>query len=100
VLAVAWIAGSTSLFGRVSPCVETVSYSATFLFHMIPGVTETTTRLPAGARLLANADAPALQALAGLMFVSFLIGASLQVRSLRARRADVPNRDLMSGAHS
>jgi hypothetical protein len=29
--------------------VETISYTATILFHMIPAVTETTTRLPLGA---------------------------------------------------
>jgi hypothetical protein len=62
-----------------------VSYSATFLFHMIPGVTETTTRLPLGAPLLPNADAPALQAAAGVLGVLFLIGAALQVRRLRTR---------------
>ncbi len=100
VLAVAWVAGSTSHFGRASPYVETVGYSATFLFHMIPGVTETTTRLPPGAPLLPNADAPALQAVAGVMFVAFLIGAVLQVRSLRARQAGRWNRDLMSGAQN
>src|SRR6267154_3809253 len=46
VLGVAFAAGYTKLYGRLSPYIETVSYSATFLFHLIPGVTETTTRLP------------------------------------------------------
>ena len=48
VLGVAWLAGYTGVFGRLAPYIETVSYSATFLFHMIPGITETTTRLPLG----------------------------------------------------
>jgi len=89
VLGVAYAAGYTKLYGRASPYIETVSYSMTFFFHMIPGVTETTTRLPLGAPLLPNADAPALQAAAGVFFVVFLIGATLQVRRLRAglRRA-------------
>ena len=87
VLAIAWIAGNSSLFGRASPYVEIVSYSATLFFHMIPGITETTTRLPLGAPLLPNADAPALQAAAGVLFVLFLIGAMLQVRALRAKGA-------------
>jgi len=52
VLGVAYVAGYTKLYGWASPYVETVSYSATFLFHMIPGITETTTRLPLGAPLL------------------------------------------------
>src|SRR2546427_11257398 len=84
VLGVAYVAGYTKLYGRASPYVETVSYSATFLFHMIPGVTETTTRLPLGAPLLPSADAPALQAASGVLFVLFLIGATLQVLRLRA----------------
>src|SRR5438128_10272897 len=85
VLAVAYVAGYTKLYGRLSPYIETVSYSATFLFHLIPGITETTTRLPLGAPLLPNADAPALQAATAALGVLFLIGAALQVRRLRAR---------------
>jgi uncharacterized membrane protein len=88
VLAVAWVAGHSAVFGRASPYVETVSYSATFLFHMIPAITtETTTRLPLGAPLLPNADAPAQQTATGVLFVVFLIGAFLQVRALRSRLA-------------
>ena len=49
VLGVAAIAGYSNVFGRASRYVETVSYSATFFFHLIPGITETLTRLPAGA---------------------------------------------------
>ncbi len=85
VLGVAYVAGYTKLYGRLSPYIETVSYSATFLFHLIPGITETTTRLPLGTPLLPNAEAPALQAATAVMGVVFLIGAALQVRRLRAR---------------
>jgi uncharacterized membrane protein len=98
VLGVAWAAGSTALFGRASPYVETVSYSAPFLFHMIPGITETTTRLPLGAPLLPSADAPALQTAAGALFIIFLIGAALQVPVLRAKHAGEGRPDLRSGA--
>src|SRR5207245_9311387 len=85
VLAVAYVAGYTKLYGRLSPYIETVSYSATFLSHLIPGITETTTRLPLGAPLLPNADAPALQAATAVMGIAFLIVSALQVRRLRAR---------------
>ena len=84
VLGVAAVAGHSTLFGRASRYVETVSYSATFFFHFIPGITETSTRFPRGAPLVANADAPALQVATGVLFVVFLIGATLQVRRLRA----------------
>ena len=85
VLGVAYVAGYTQLYGRASPYIEPLSYSATFLFHLIPGITETTTRLPLGAPLLPNPEAPALQAATAVLGVLFLIGAALQVRRLRAR---------------
>jgi len=84
VLAIAWIAGHSTLFGRAARYVETIGYSATMLFNLIPGITETTTRLPLGAPLLPNADAPALQVATGVLLVLFLIVAALQVRVLRA----------------
>src|SRR5262245_15709906 len=85
VLAIALLARRTSIFGRNSRAVEVVSYSATFFFHMIPGVVETTTRLPLGAPLLPNADAPELQVASAILFALFLIGATLQVRRLRSQ---------------
>ncbi len=84
VLGIAAAAGKARLFGRASTGIETLGYSATFFFHMIPAVTETATRLPVKAPLVANAEAPALQAVIGVLFVVFLIGAALQVRRLRA----------------
>jgi hypothetical protein len=61
VLGIAWLAENSFTSGTRSPYVATVSYPATFLFHMIPAIPETTTRLPLGAPLRPNADAPALQ---------------------------------------
>ncbi|MET0542653.1 MAG: hypothetical protein ABWZ88_12940 [Variovorax sp.] len=84
VLALAAVAGRTALFGRASKYVETVSYSLTFFFHMIPGFTETFTRLPSGSPLFSSPDDPALAKTIGVVFVLFLIGATLQVRRLRA----------------
>ena len=95
VLGIAWLAGRANAFGRLSAYVETVSYSATFLFHMIPAITETTTRLPLGAPLLPNADAPQLQAASGVLLLLFLIGATMQVRALRAERAANPRPNLL-----
>lgn len=86
VLGAAALAGNSNLFGRASRYVETVSYSATFLFHWIPAITETSTRLPLGAPLLASADAPALQAATAVLFVAFLVGATLQALHIRALR--------------
>ena len=83
VLGVAATAGRTRLFGRASPYVETVSYSLTFFFHLIPGFTETATRLPVGAPLASGPDEPLLKATIGVCFILFLLGAALQIRRLR-----------------
>jgi uncharacterized membrane protein len=83
VLALAYGAGRRAWFGRAAQYVEVVGYSLTFFFHWIPAVTETTTRLPLGAPLLSSPDAPELQQAAGVLFLLFLIGATLQVLRLR-----------------
>lgn len=88
-LGVAALAGRKALFGKLAVYVETVSYSATFLFHWIPAITETTTRLPLGAPLLPNADAPELKAATGVLLLLFLIGAGWQVWRIR-RHATAP----------
>ncbi len=87
VLVLAW-AAARGAFGRRARIVEVVSLSATFLFHWIPAITETTTRLPIGAPLLPNADAPELVKATGVLVLLFLIGATLQV--LRLRKAAAP----------
>lgn len=83
VLALALVAERGSWFGRRSIYVATVAYSATYFFHFIPAITEISTRLPAGAPLLPNADAPQLQVATAVLFVLFLVGATWQVRWLR-----------------
>jgi uncharacterized membrane protein len=89
VLGVAFVAGYTHLYGRASRYIEAVSYSATFFFHMIPAITGTSTRLPPGAPLAANADVPGLQVAGAVLFVAFLAGAALQVRRMRGARDEL-----------
>jgi hypothetical protein len=86
VLGLAWMADQRK-FGARSLAISTVSYSLTFLFHMIPAVTEGTTRLPLGAPLLANAEAPELKPITGLLLLLFLIGVVLQLRRLKKHGA-------------
>ena len=90
VLSLAMLAAKTTLFGRVSRYVETISYTMTFFFHLVPGFTETFTRLPAGAPLFKDPDDPALQRTIGVVLLLVLIGIGLQVRRLRAARAAAP----------
>jgi hypothetical protein len=89
VLVVAAVARYSKVFGGGSPYVETISYSATFFFHLIPSITETSTRLPLGAPLVASQEAPELQVATAALFVLFLIGATLQVLQLRATRREL-----------
>ncbi|WP_354686468.1 hypothetical protein [Cupriavidus necator] len=81
VLAVAAYAARGS-FGRAGRYIEVVALSLTVFFHFIPGLTETGTRFPIGDPVFANADAPALKAIVGVLFLVFLAGAVLQVRYL------------------
>jgi uncharacterized membrane protein len=83
-LAVAWL-GDQGKFGAKSRYVSTLCYSVTFLFHMIPAITETSTRLPLDSPLLSSPEAPELKAATGVLLLLYLIGATLQVRRLRAK---------------
>jgi len=83
VLGIAWVAGNTSVFAKRSPYVEALSYSTTYFFHLIPAVNETATRLPVGAPLAANSEAPGLKIAVGILLILFVIGVTLQVRRMR-----------------
>ncbi|CAN5688133.1 hypothetical protein BH11PSE8_BH11PSE8_34810 [soil metagenome] len=89
-LALAAVAGRTRLFGGASKYVETIAYSTTFFFHMVPGFTESLTRLPSGAPVFSSPDDPGLQKVIGVVLVLFLIGVALQVRRLRAAKSMPP----------
>ena len=52
VLVLAISAEKRAIFGRLSRYVSVVGYSATLFLHMIPGFTETATRIPPGVPLL------------------------------------------------
>jgi uncharacterized membrane protein len=84
VLGVALVAERAAAFGGLSRYVGTVGYSFAFFVHFIPGTVETLTRLPAGAPYLASPADPKAQPILGFFFLLFLVGATLQVRRLRA----------------
>lgn len=83
-LAVGAVASFSRIFGRASRYVQAVCYSSTFLFHLVPGFTETLTRLPAGAPIAASQDAPILQAIDAALLALFLAGLAAQMVWLRA----------------
>jgi uncharacterized membrane protein len=76
-------AAQQNVFKSYSRYVVTVGYSLTFLFNMIPGITETATRLPQDAPLASGPEDPNIKMAAGICFVLFLIGATIQVRKMR-----------------
>jgi uncharacterized membrane protein len=84
-LALGWAATYLGIFGRASAYVETVCYSATYLFHLVPGFTETLTRLPVGAPIAASDQAPILQAIDAALLVVFLAWVAWQIWRLSAR---------------
>jgi uncharacterized membrane protein len=83
-LGAAWL-GDRGKFGARSVYIATLCYSITFVFHMIPAVTESSTRLPLDAPLLASPEAPELKAATGVLLLLYVIGATLQVRRLKAQ---------------
>ena len=85
VLALAVLAEKTSLFGRAGAHVSALSYSFTVFLLMIPTFTETLTRVPPGAPVVAGGpEAPIFPPLYSVLFVLFLAGAALQLRAMRA----------------
>lgn len=79
-LAVAAAVGKTHVLGRASGHVETIGYSVTVLFLAISTVTETLTRLPPGAPVIASPEAPIFKTLYLGLLILFVVGAALQIR--------------------
>lgn len=82
-LAIGTVAALTSVFGRASRYVQAFAYSTTIFFHLIPGITETSTRLPRGAPLVASPEAPELRVVALILLIALAIGLTFQLRWLR-----------------
>ena len=78
VLGVAVAAGRHRDTSRTATYVETLGFSTTLFFHMIPALNETFTRIPAGAPLFTGPDDPALQRLFAFVFLAYLLGIALQ----------------------
>lgn len=83
VLAVASIPGGVMRFGERWQYVVTSCYTLTLFFHFVPGITETFTRLPAGAPLFSSPEDPRLEKVIGSVLLIFLVIIGLQIRRLR-----------------
>ena len=74
-------------FGFLTPYFQTVSYSALFLFHMIPGITEILRRFPLDNPIVidSNVDHPILISFYITFFISYLIITTNQIIWLQKR---------------
>lgn len=77
------IAEKTRLFGGVSRYLQAAAYSATFLFHMIPAITDGLMRLPVGSPVVTNIEDPLLRGFYLAFLVTYIVGLGLQIRWLR-----------------
>ena len=75
-------------FGFLAPYFQTVSYSALFLFHMIPGITEILRRFPPDNPIVidSNVDQPILISFYITFFISYLIITTNQIIWLQKKR--------------
>jgi hypothetical protein len=74
-------------FGFLAPYFQIISYSALFLFHMIPGITEILRRFPPDNPIVidSNVDHPILISFYITFFISYLIITTNQIIWLKKR---------------
>ena len=75
------------IFGFLAPYLQTISYSALFLFHMVPGITEVLRRFPPDNPIVidSNVDHPILISFYITFFISYLIIVTNQIMWLKKR---------------
>lgn len=86
VLAGAYVADRRVPSSAWAHYVAPLGYTTTLFLHLIPGVTETFTRIPVGSPVFNGPEDPALQQLIGGLFGAYLVGVALQVRQLRRNK--------------
>lgn len=74
-------------FGSFSRTIQIVSFSATIVFHLIPGFNETLTRVPVGAPIASGPTDPALQVIGLVIFAAFALGLRFQLRHFKRSSA-------------
>lgn len=80
------IAEKTQLFGKLSRYIQAAAYSATFLFHMIPAITDGLMRLPVGSPIVTSLEDPLLRGFYGAFLICYVVGLGLQVKWLRGQQ--------------
>ncbi len=85
-LLVGFVAEKTRCFGGLSSYLQATAYSATFLFHMIPAITDGLMRLPIDAPFVTNIEDPLLRGFYLAFLVTYIVGLVLQFRWLRKNK--------------
>ena len=86
-LLVGTVAAKTQIFGKFSTYLQATSYSATFLFHMIPAITDGLMRLPADAPIVTSIEDPLLAGFYLAFLVTYVVGLIFQLLWLRRQAA-------------
>lgn len=81
------VAETTKLFGRLSPYLQATAYSATFLFHSIPAITDGLMRLPVDDPIVTNIEDPLLRGFYLAFLITYVVGLGLQIMWLRKNSA-------------
>jgi uncharacterized membrane protein len=71
------------MVGKLSPYLQAASYSATFLFHMIPAITDGLMRLPVDAPIVTSIEDPLLKSFYLAFLITYVFGLFMQVLWLR-----------------
>ena len=79
-------AETTKLFRGLSPYLQATAYSATFLFHMIPAITDGLMRLPVDSPVVTDIEDPFLRSFYLAFLITYLVGLSLQILWLRKQK--------------
>ncbi len=82
-LLVGTIAAKTNILRGLSPYAQAVAFSATFLFHMTPAITDGLMRLPVDAPIVTSIEDPLLKQFYLGFLITYVIGVILQVLYLR-----------------
>ena len=85
------VAEKTNVFGKFSQYLQAISYTGTFLFHMIPAITDGLTRLPADAPIVTSIEDPLLLGFYMAFLSTYVIGVIAQIIWLRKRRYQIAN---------
>ena len=74
------LAATTTVFRDWSRVVRIVSFTSTFLFHAIPGFTESLIRLPVAKPFAASPEDPVMRPIYGTLLALYALGLWLQLR--------------------